>query len=374
MRKVILFLLMSGIMLNSFAQENNPACLEKVFPFFAEFKDFYVTDNCKYVELGSYEFVVDRNTRSIKKSGEYVETWFRRTEGGRHMSGLQVLQRHVDAVKAAGGEVVKESDGSVFKMTYQGKEVWIYVNANTNSDDLDNYGIFSISSGKLKQEAGAGVTPGKPAAQGTAGLQGLTGATGPQGPQGLTGPAGPAGPAGPQGAAGASGASTVHTVGERYGGGTVFFVYDHGHHGFVAGDSDLVFWNNKVHLKWSIETNMLTGASAKGVGGGQANTVIIQSIEGNKASRGAAATTFIASYKGLPDENGLHLNDWYLPSLEELKLLCRQRNIVGGFSQEPYWSSTEHDENEAHYVHFGTALHGTAAKTTQYYVRPIRRF
>lgn len=34
-------------------------------------------------------------------------------------------------------------------------------------------------------------------------------------------------------------------------------------------------------------------------------------------------------------------SDWYLPSIQELKLIYEQRNIIGGFSPTTYWSSTD---------------------------------
>jgi len=156
MKKVRLFVLFSFIVLNSVAQIDNPECLEKTLKFFTVFDGFYLTDYCKYTEFGSYNFTVDRGARSITKEGVYREVWFhKKQDNNRVVSGLQILTNHVNAVKAIGGEIVKESDGSVFRTTYQGKEIWIYVNANTNSTDLDNYGIISIEVDVMKQEVTA---------------------------------------------------------------------------------------------------------------------------------------------------------------------------------------------------------------------------
>jgi outer membrane protein OmpA-like peptidoglycan-associated protein len=174
MKKVILSLFMSLMALYSFAQKDNPDCLEKIFKFFTPFDGFYLTDYCKYSEFGSAEFSVDRGARSIKKEGVYREVWFRKKEdNNRTVSGLQILQNHVNAIKAAGGEVVKESDGSVFKTTYNGKELWIYVNANTYSTDLDNYGIISIEVDVMKQEVSAQDIKGTIAFQGKIALYGI---------------------------------------------------------------------------------------------------------------------------------------------------------------------------------------------------------
>ena len=34
-------------------------------------------------------------------------------------------------------------------------------------------------------------------------------------------------------------------------------------------------------------------------------------------------------------------NDWYLPSVDELYKLYLKKSIIGGFSSDLYWSSTE---------------------------------
>lgn len=164
---------MSSMVFCSFAQVDNPECLEKTFKFFTTFDGFFI-DYCKYDEFGSYEFTVDRGARSVKKEGVYREVWFRKKEDNKRVvSGLQILQNHINAIKAVGGEVVKESDGSIFKTTYNGKELWIYVNANTNSTDLDNYGIISIEVDVMKQEVSALDIKGSIDSQGKIALYGI---------------------------------------------------------------------------------------------------------------------------------------------------------------------------------------------------------
>lgn len=33
--------------------------------------------------------------------------------------------------------------------------------------------------------------------------------------------------------------------------------------------------------------------------------------------------------------------DWFLPSKDELNLMCGQKGVVGGFASDFYWSSSE---------------------------------
>lgn len=73
--------------------------------------------------------------------------------------------------------------------------------------------------------------------------------------------------------------------------------------------------------------------------------------------------------------------DWYLPSIEELRLLYDQRSLVGNFNSNSgdYWSATEVTlfglPNYATAKKFSTGLESTKAKTLESIgVRPIRRF
>ena len=174
MKKIIFLLALTGLSTGSFAQSDNPDCSEKTFKFFTVFDGFYVSDYCKYSEFASYEFWVDRGSRTIVKEGVYREVWFNKKEDSkRTVSGLQVLQNHANVIKAVGGQVVKESDGNIFTTTYNGKELWIFVDANTNSLDLTSYGIMSIEVDVLKQEVNAQDIKGSIATQGKIALYGI---------------------------------------------------------------------------------------------------------------------------------------------------------------------------------------------------------
>lgn len=174
MKFFLLPLLMSSLTLCSFAQNDDPGCLDKTFQFFTPMEGFYLTDFCKYAEFGKYEFTVDRGSRSITKEGVYREVWYhRKQDNNRHVSGLQILQNYVNAIKAIGGKVLDESDGSIFITTHEGKELWLFVNANTYSTDQDNYGIISIEVDAMKQEVTVLDIKGSIATQGKIALYGI---------------------------------------------------------------------------------------------------------------------------------------------------------------------------------------------------------
>jgi hypothetical protein len=69
--------------------------------------------------------------------------------------------------------------------------------------------------------------------------------------------------------------------------------------------------------------------------------------------------------------------DWYLPSLYELQLLFKQKDVVGGFSNTTsVWSSNQADDKTAYTIDF-FSTNGTPQaepKTTLRYVRAIRSF
>ena len=203
---------------------------------------------------------------------------------------------------------------------------------------------------------------------GTTGPAGATGSTGPQGPQGPQGPAGatgsigpqgPAGTTGPAGPTGATGGYPVHTIGENYGGGIVFYVYDDGQHGLIAAQADVMGpWTSSSFF------NTRANATNDGVHGGFTNTerIIMQ------AGLGPYAAFNCTNYQGG------NFSDWYLPSKSELNLLYAQRNVVGGFTSNEYWSSTEFSAGSAWCHYFFDGSQFSNSKSASFRARAIRSF
>lgn len=50
--------------------------------------------------------------------------------------------------------------------------------------------------------------------------------------------------------------------------------------------------------------------------------------------------------------------DWHLPTIDELYVLYNNRDLIGGFSNAHYWSSSRNDSNEAYYISFSTGNYG----------------
>jgi hypothetical protein len=194
----------------------------------------------------------------------------------------------------------------------------------------------------------------------TSGTGGAAGADGPTGPQG------PTGADGAVGAAGATGGYPVHTIGESYGGGIVFYVYDGGQHGLIAATAD-----QSSGIRWYGGSYTDTRARGDGIGAGLKNTAIIIANQG-PVDGGAFAATVCYEYS--VTVGGVTFGDWYLPSKHELDLLYSQRVVVGGFADYLYWSSTENDLGSAWRQIFGNGLQYNASKPNTYYVRAVRAF
>jgi len=65
---------------------------------------------------------------------------------------------------------------------------------------------------------------------------------------------------------------------------------------------------------------------------------------------------------------------WHLPTKTELKMLYEQRNVVGGFAKDDYWSATELDSNSAWIQGFGNGDQDRYNKYSKLSVRAVRAF
>lgn len=180
----------------------------------------------------------------------------------------------------------------------------------------------------------------------------------------------------------------THEVGEEYGGGIVFYVYDGGQHGLIAAKADLLTgqYGDQPGFPWfiSIEGFVSSGAVGDGLEAGKMNTSLIVATQMsynnqffNQSSQDFAAKACV-SYLST-DANEIIYGNWYLPSKYELNLLYMSMENVATLNLSPdyYWSSTEYDKDNAWYQNFydGTQDYGESSKGYGYpHVRPIRSF
>ena len=156
-------------------------------------------------------------------------------------------------------------------------------------------------------------------------------------------------------------ATATHTIGDSYGGGIIFWLDASGQHGLIAATADqstgVVWTNTDFH-------SIVSNAVRDGVNGGLANTERII----KQAGAGSYAAQLCANYQGG------NYGDWYLPSKFELNLLYLQKNVVGGFANNFYWSSTEKNNTVAWSQNFLGGNQYDYNKHYTYFVRAIRAF
>ena len=169
----------------------------------------------------------------------------------------------------------------------------------------------------------------------------------------------------------------LHYIGEYYGGGIVFYVYDNGIHGLIAATSD-----QSTGIQWYNGTNRVTGAIRGNICGGKSNTDVIIATQIADNQNGNFAALVCANYQPTTS-TGFTFNDWYLPSINELYLMNANigdgatgvNHNLGNFGTNTYWSSTESNYNLASILQFGTnPIPLNQNKSSSSYVRAVRAF
>jgi hypothetical protein len=175
---------------------------------------------------------------------------------------------------------------------------------------------------------------------------------------------------------GTGGGGFSHYIGEAFGGGVIFHLWKDAQgveHGLV------VELDNQPTNHLSSSSHQI-GITARSTWDGNANSIAIANHFGG--STGAAAFCLNLNSGGF--------SDWYLPSVDELKLLHTNRFNVNQtiaaiqqtsnpnaihIGETGYWSSTEKwGSVEAWWLWFGEGRILNTAKTGVYAVRAIRKF
>jgi hypothetical protein len=161
--------------------------------------------------------------------------------------------------------------------------------------------------------------------------------------------------------------SNTHYIGESYGGGIVFYVYDSGQHGLIAATND-----QSTGIQWYNGTYRSTGTTGDGLNAGAMNTAMIVATQMADDQSGNFAAKVCADYS--VTMGGVTYGDWYLPSIYELSLLYQQEVVVGGFGYSNYWSSSEYSAGLAWDQYFGDGVQYYDTKHAAISVRAVRAF
>jgi len=162
--------------------------------------------------------------------------------------------------------------------------------------------------------------------------------------------------------------TTPLLLGQAYQGGIIFWLDVTGQHGLIAAVED-----QHTAIQWHNGTGRYTGTTGDGLYGGEMNTAMIVAAQIADNPSGNFAAKVCADYSVAVD--GITNGDWYLPSSYELNLLYLQKDVVGGFSDAYYWSSSENDNNSAWAQYFLDGTNGPSFDKGNFdRVRAIRAF
>ena len=151
-------------------------------------------------------------------------------------------------------------------------------------------------------------------------------------------------------------------IGDAYQGGKIAYIFSSGDgqtHGLIAAVADV-----SSTAQWGCYGSIVSGADGEAIGTGNQNTIDINMAG---CSSGSAASLCANLVEG-------GYSDWYLPSLEELKIMFLNKSAIGGFAAADYWSSSEYNASNAYYVGFNYGGYDGRYKYYTYRVRAVRSF
>ena len=157
-------------------------------------------------------------------------------------------------------------------------------------------------------------------------------------------------------------------------GGVIFYIDETLNHGLV------VALNDNESGEWGCSDEEILNANDSTLGSGYRNTLAILASDCEPAGISAIIAAYSAST--FISEDTL-INDWYLPSIDELKLLYQEREWIDDsltvyngkrFENTTYWSSTQSGTDKAKSLSFGNGSTKSSYKISVNEVRSIRAF
>jgi uncharacterized protein (TIGR02145 family)/gliding motility-associated-like protein len=161
--------------------------------------------------------------------------------------------------------------------------------------------------------------------------------------------------------------SISFNIGDNLAGGKIAYILQSFDFGYVPGlIKGLITTNNDIaSLSWGRNGSSI--GTTTYVGSGNANTnIIVQNTSGLNNAAGVCYDLNINGY-----------NDWFLPSKDELNKLYSNKNLIGGFLNRLYWSSSE-AQGGAFYAWSQNFSNGIQEaiynRSVDMQVRPVRNF
>jgi hypothetical protein len=163
-------------------------------------------------------------------------------------------------------------------------------------------------------------------------------------------------------------AAGAPAIGDIGGGGVVAYIFQPGDPGYISGESHglIAAVIDQSHgVGWGCYGTNIPGAEGLILGTGNQNTIDILN--------GCNEMGFAADLCDDLVSGGY--SDWLLPSKDELNKVYQSKNIIGGFENWVYWSSSEIDANYAWIQNFTSgSQYSVLDKNYSGDVRAIRYF